>query len=78
MSNARKRLQSQLTDIEQAMVEARSADVRELLRDLLDACRASIAQLDDEGAAAAAAAVRRADGAPAEAFVTARARTPIS
>ena len=76
MSNERKRLQSQLTDIEQAMVEARSADVRELLRDLLDACRASIAQLDGESAAAAA--VRRADAAPAEALVAARTRTPIS
>lgn len=42
----RARLQSRLSDIEQALKEARSADVRELLSDLLDRCRQDLAVLD--------------------------------
>ena len=42
----RERLQSRLSDIEQALKEARSADVRELLSDLLDRCRQELAVLD--------------------------------
>jgi hypothetical protein len=54
----RVRLQSRLSDIEQALKEARSADVRELLSDLLDRCRQDIAALD--GAAEEATATESA------------------
>lgn len=57
----RARLQSRLSDIEQALKEARSADVRELLSDLLDRCRQELALLDgsvDDAAATESSAAR--------------------
>lgn len=56
----RERLQSRLSDIEQALKEARSADVRELLGDLLDRCRQDLAVM--EGTAGEAAATESATG----------------
>lgn len=47
MPDTRERLQSRLSDIEQALKEARSADVRELLGDLLDRCRQELEALSD-------------------------------
>jgi hypothetical protein len=46
MADTRERLQSRLADIEQALKEARSADVRELLSDLLDRCRQDMAVVE--------------------------------
>jgi hypothetical protein len=46
MPDERRRLESQLRDIERALVEARSADVRALLRDLLHGCRQSLSGLE--------------------------------
>ena len=43
----RERLQSRLSDIEQALKEARAADVRDLLGDLLDSCRQDLEALND-------------------------------
>jgi len=47
MPDERRRLESQLTDIEQALVVARSSDVRALLRDLLIGCRRSLSGLEE-------------------------------
>lgn len=58
MAETRERLQSRLGDIEQALKEARSADVRELLADLLDHCRQDLEGLNDPGPADTAGAAQ--------------------
>ena len=57
MPDTRERLQSRLADIEQALREARRPSVRDLLDDLLAACRRDLEELSEPILAGSAAAV---------------------
>lgn len=59
MTDERHRLEAQLVDVRQALSEARSADVRTFLRELLAACEEQLAQLAGGGTPSAKPAPAR-------------------